>query len=290
MIRRTFVHVAGPPAAGKTTLVEDVLTHDRQNLIAAARCRRDDALTEPQETAPETDPELGRYRAAGAMMVTRYDFPATRDTQDAFFQSDLMGAYSAAVVLEGDAPPMRSDISVFVAPAAAGGLLVRHETDPADVRRARREALQYMLDAPEGPTTVLGAELGEFWVQLARAHPEVVEERRRALREELDSLNLPQDPAPAPVTRWAIAEPYRGIQRAQLVVVNVRDPAERDSGEALLGEVARLRSDRAVSADVMGPRDNRRPITTVVANLTDAKDPGTKKALARVRRVLRQDH
>jgi hypothetical protein len=87
--------------------------------------------------------------------------------------------------------------------------------------------------------------------------------------------------------RWVVADTYRGIERAQLVVVNLRDHTEKDKGEALLAEVARLRKDDAVFTDVMGPRGNRVPITAVVANLTQPTDLGTKKALARIGRVIR---
>jgi hypothetical protein len=86
-----------------------------------------------------------------------------------------------------------------------------------------------------------------------------------------------------------LADTYRGIERAQLVVVNIRDHTEKDKGEALLAEVARLRKDDAVFTDVMGPRGNRVPITAVVANLAQPTDPGTKKALARIRRVIRAE-
>jgi hypothetical protein len=55
----------------------------------------------------------------------------------------------------------------------------------------------------------------------------------------------------------------------------------------LLAEVARLRKDQAVFDDVMGRRGNKVPITAVVADLAEPEDLGTKKALARVRRVVR---
>ena len=51
--------------------------------------------------------------------------------------------------------------------------------------------------------------------------------------------------------------------------------------------MARLRKDDAVFTDVIRPRGNRVPITAVVANLTQPTDPGTKKALTRIRRVIR---
>jgi broad-specificity NMP kinase len=65
--QRLLVHVAGPPGAGKTTFVETMLAHVGQRVMIAARCQRDDALSEPRESRPTADPELGRYRTAGAM-------------------------------------------------------------------------------------------------------------------------------------------------------------------------------------------------------------------------------
>ena len=282
---RALVHVAGPPAAGKTTFVEAVLAHAGQSVMIAARCRRDHALTEPRETRPKTDPELGRYRAAGAVAVARYDFPDAGDAHDSFFITGLMDNYSNGVLLEGDSPLVGVDISVYVAPAAGGRLLVRRKANPAQNLGAGVDALQAVLHHPDGLALLMGELLGDHIAQFARGHPELVEQQRLTALAELDRLR--RAPAPRAPMRWAIAEQYRGIEHAQLVVVNIRGQAERDSGEVLLAEVARLRTDQAVFDDVMGLRGSKVPITAVAANLADPKDPGTKKALARVRRVLR---
>jgi hypothetical protein len=66
---RALVHVAGPPGAGKTAFVETVLAHVGQRVMIAARCQRDDTLSEPGESRPGADPGLGRYRRAGAIAV-----------------------------------------------------------------------------------------------------------------------------------------------------------------------------------------------------------------------------
>jgi hypothetical protein len=93
--------------------------------------------------------------------------------------------------------------------------------------------------------------------------------------------------APKPEKRWAIADRYRGVEHAQLVIVNIRRDCDRQSSEQLVAEVARLRKDKKLFADIVGFRGNRIPITAMVANLADPDDPGRKKALARVRRALR---
>jgi hypothetical protein len=279
--------VAGPPGAGKTTLVETVLAQVGQRVMIAARCERDDALTEPRESRPTADPELGRYRRAGAMAVARYRFPGAGDAHDSFFMAGLMDSYSDAVLLEGDSPLVSADLLVYVAPASGGPLLVRRKASPAQNVGAGVEALQAVLRHPGGLELLMGDLLGDHMAQLLRGHPEVVEQQRLTALAQLDQLR--GAPQPRAATCWAIAEEYRGIEHAQLVVVNVRGQAERGSGETLLAEVARLRKDQAVFDDVLGRRGSKVPITAVVANLADPKDAGTKKALARVRRVLRPD-
>lgn len=86
---------------------------------------------------------------------------------------------------------------------------------------------------------------------------------------------------------WAIAKGYAGIERAHLVVVNVHGRAQRPAAERTTTEVAMLRKDEAVFRDVFGSWGYRTPITTVIADLSAAGDPGLKKALLRVRRVFR---
>jgi hypothetical protein len=111
-----------------------------------------------------------------------------------------------------------------------------------------------------------------------------VEERRKALGR---LTELRRAPAEKAHMRWAVAAPYRGIESAQLAVINVRRESDKDDAEALLADVVRLRNDDAVFADILAPLGSRVPITAVVANLTRPAEPGTKKALARIRRVIR---
>jgi len=86
----------------------------------------------------------------------------------------------------------------------------------------------------------------------------------------------------------ALEDGYEGIERAQLVVVNVRSDADRRAAVAVLEDVTRLRKDEAVYQDVLGHRGNKLPVTAVVADLSNPKDVGLKKAVARVKRATKQ--
>lgn len=286
MRQRALIHVDGPPGAGKTTLVEALLAH-ADRMIIAARCVRDDTLPEPRESLAKTDPEPRRYRAAGAHTAARYAFPGTSDAPDAFFQTNIMQDFSHAVVMEGDCPVSFADVTAFVAPATGGRLLVRRKSDQSSREREAMDALEAVLSKPGGLESLLGRLIGPGLGEFARQRPELVEQERRKALAQLAELR--SRPMAKQRMRWAVADTYRGIERAQLVVVNIRDHSEKDKGEALLAEVARLRKDDLVFTDVIGPRGNRVPITAVIANLTQPTDAGTKKALARIRRVIRNN-
>jgi hypothetical protein len=121
MRERAFVHVAGPPGSGKTTFIEAILK-SVDGPVLAARCIRDDALRQAQETAPKDHPELWRYKQAGAWDAALFAFPGNLIGSDAFFVSNLMMEYSTAVLLEGDDPVGFVDLRVFVAPPPESGV------------------------------------------------------------------------------------------------------------------------------------------------------------------------
>jgi len=271
--QRALIHIGGPPRAGKTTFIETALASAGERMIIAARCRLDDSLSQPRESIPKTDPELRRYLAAGACAAARYSFPAGDVAHDAFFMTSFMENYSNAVFLEGDNPISFVDVAIYVAPALSGGLLVRGKRDRTVKEQARVDPLAAVLRQPDG-LDLLVERLLSGRMAGGALRPELVERLRST-------------PRPRSTMRWSIADGYRGIERAQLVVVNIRGEAEREKGEMLLAEVARLRKDRAVFDDVIGRWGSKVPITAVVANLSEPKDLGTKKAVARVRRVIR---
>jgi hypothetical protein len=181
VISRVIVHVDGPPEAGKTAFVERLLGA-LDGWVLAVRCGRDESLRQARESSSARDPEVRRYRAAGASDAGRLAFPAARDSADDFFTSRLLTDVSDVVVIEGDSPLGDADLRVFVAPPPAAGqtLLVRERRDRAAQQRAH----------------------------------------------------------------------------------------------GLLEDVRRLRADQAVFDDVLGWRGSRVPITAVVADLADARQPG----------------
>jgi hypothetical protein len=230
---------------------------------------------------------MQRYRQAGAYATAMFAFSRHDPDPIEFYETQLMLNYSRAVILEGDNPAGYADLEVFVAPAPLAGetLYVRRQQDVAALQRARADAWEERLRRPDGMSTwmeeVMGLPLGDS----VRKNPRLAEDVRSRMLAGIAQVR--SGPPPRSVERWAVSERFQGIQVAGLVVVNVRDAAERPAAEQLLVDLARLRNDDALFSDILGTRGHRTPIMAVVANMADPRDAGRKKAVARVRRTIR---
>lgn len=285
MRERALIHVAGPAGAGKTTFIERMLDAEVAFAICV-RAQRDPKLRKEQESAPRTHAELRRYREAGASATALYRF--AEPSMDAFFTSAFMQEYSEAVFIEGDCPIDYVDLSVFVAPGPSKrhSLLRRVVRAHTASHQASIQQLASAIENPEALARLLGGALGEPLVSMALKQPRVLDELRRSMKSKLGELRRAKPPAPT--EHWALEDGYAGIERAQLVVVNVRSNADRRAADAVLEDVARLRKDEEVYRDVLGPRGNKLPVTAVVADLSNPKDVGLKKAVARVKRATKR--
>jgi len=289
LIERALIHVTGPQNTGKTTLIEQVLRALAfDGMVLAARCVRDDSLRLFREAAPKRHPELHRYREAGAIEAAVFTFPGSDIGSDAFYMTRLMESYSQAVVLEGDCPLSFVDLRVYVAPPleAGGSLLVRRKRDRVKEDRKKAAAMEQLLGEPDGAARWFKQMIGGPAAAFARGSPELLEETRAHLLAGLEEVR--KTPPPAATEHWAIAEGYRGIEHAQVVVVNVRADSERQGVSRLLADLDRLRKNKEIFDDVLGWRGKKTPITAVAADLADSKNQGTKKAVTRVKRSLRK--
>lgn len=284
MIHRNILHIEGPPASGKTTLVETLL-HGIDMDVICMRAVLDESIRKPKESRPRSHPELRRYQAAGASGVAQYRFPKA-DT-DAFYESDFMANWSEAVLIEGELPLGWADLAVFVMrpSEARPGLLQRVKRSHAKERERSLVMMERALDSPESIASILLGGFGGKAVDFALKDPKKLEQIRDELAAQMAKLR--QSPQPAPTKHWAVTADYQGVERAQVVVVNIHGESERSVGERLVEDVKRLRSDAEVFRDVIGHTGSKVPITALVADLTDPGHPGLRKVLARIKRTVR---
>jgi hypothetical protein len=141
------------------------------------------------------------------------------------------------------------------------------------------------LESRESLASYLAQEMGELLAKIALGRPEMLDDLLGAMEKGLEKAR--RGPLPRATEQWALGDRYRGIERAQLVIVNLRPEDDLERARDLCAEIPRLRKDRDVFGDVIGPLGNRVPITAVVADLVEPSDAGLRKCLARVRRTLR---
>lgn len=284
MIRRALLHVAGPPGVGKTTFIERFLERELA-LAICVRAEQDPELRREQETAPKRHSELRRYRESGASDAVLYRFP--RPDADAFYDSDVMADYSEAVVVEGDCPVEVVDLSIFVAPSPRPGelLLRRALRDRSAEHRASIQRYATALESRESLASSLAQEMGEPLATIALGRPEMLDDMLGAMREGLEKAR--RGHPPEATEHWVLGDRYRGLERAQLVIVSLRPEDDPERAHELCAEIPRLRKDQDVFDDLIGPLGNRVPITAVVADLREPSDVGLRKCFARVRRTLR---
>ncbi|MCZ7556169.1 MAG: hypothetical protein M5R41_07200 [Bacteroidia bacterium] len=289
MIHRAYLRITGQSGAGKTKLMEATLEALRTEMVLCVYAQSDKKLKEPKESSPRNDPHLKRYLDAGAMHAVRYHFAgAARDGIDTLYESEVMTHYSGAVLIEGDSPLSCYDLTTYVARPLPGNdpLIVAGLRDNRAEHERQLAEAEALANDPRRIIDILGADfsgrLNSFIGRNSGFFDSVREELQNKVRE-LRAL-----PVPEPTPCWTLAASHNGIQDAGLIVVNIHDEAERERAEALVRDVHRLRTDKQVFDDILGWQYHRTPVTAVVANLADPNDTGRKKALARIKRAVKQ--
>jgi len=263
MIERAFMRFSGPARSGKTTLLERVLERSEQLLtVMRCECLDEEGLEEELDSAH--DPELRRYRQAGADIVARYRFGSDLP-DDAVFYTDAVGQFSEGVIFEGDSPLGHgTDLEVFVLrPLPPGESLLRRGPLPKPDRPAWSSELE----------AVLRQELAGLGLPV---HDRMLEIFRRQM-----------DGPPARAEGWVLWPPARELARAEAVAINIHSEEERARAEALAAEVRRIREDPEVAEDVIPIGGSRRAITIRVADLSDPTAKETRDLLKRILRPLK---
>jgi len=283
MRSRAIIHVAGQGGVGKTSFIERFLgfTH----LIATCvRAEQDEKPRKVQVSSSRGHPDLRRYLKAGADTVVFYRFSNPDDME--FYDADFMQEYSKVVLIEGDCPVRFVDLPVYITePPEEGRLLRRSTGDHVEAEQQSTQQAEDLLQNQDAIIAMLEDGLGKDVVAMALQKPGVLGKVVQAMRSSLEEQRQVRVPRSASV--WTLAPSYAGLVEAKLVVINLPSEADRTRAERMLEDITRLRKDPEVFEDIIGHRGRKTPITVVAADLSNPKDTGLKKALARVMRTIK---
>ena len=262
-------------------LIRRLLESNRSKRLAAARVVATETVTEPKVEYGGTD-ETDAYAEAGASATLLFHYPPERPmrTADRYLEAAPVDEYSDCIIFEGDATADgRSDLNVYVTrPLPDGETLVSR----AQCEVTRLGLRTYLAAAagvelgPEPEPDELPDE--DEW--------EVVEEFE--IPDEIGEQLIEWADRGVPIHKdaWTLREPYAGLARAQVVVVNIYGEEERGAAEHTARELRRMREDDEIRKDILEWSASRRPIPVFVANLADRRDKNLKKALARIKQTL----
>jgi hypothetical protein len=237
---------------------------------------------------PQLD-ELCQYEAAGADYVSAISYDADRtDLASVLLAAAREGGWDEWMV-EADAPGHgRSHCTVFVGrPLPAGVPLVRQEkrvvahmdlSEFLDLQVGEPPAEDSQEAKPcggeSGEGEDGGAELSEEWIELTD--------------EEADRLKvLLRDGIPISADEPVLHDAYEGMTPAEVIVINIRDEAERNLAEATRRQICALYRDWNLRDRVRVALHVTRP-GVYIANLQNPRDAGTRASIAQVKRKMRQ--
>lgn len=296
MIDRDYIWVTGTAGAGKTTLLERVLESDRSRILIAGRFS-------PRATEREAvervvgEKETLRYEVAGANATFLCSYPPGEDAraEDWYWETAWRRGSSHAVLYEGeDVLDAEPELAVFVMPADPGLLPLVRKTRAEVMRLPFETYLEYLL-AAEGQRTPDEEE--EALSLPDDRDPELVdddeEEQVIASFEISDEvaeklLKWVDEGVPMEAEVWRLRDELSDLRLAQAVVINIRSEDDRPVAERMSAEIQRIWADVDMVSDLRFPRWPKRPPSIYVANLADRRHEGTRKAVARIKRVYQR--
>lgn len=289
MIDREYITVNGPPGAGKTTLIERLLESNRSLLLLAGRFREDPSIPGVKEEVGENDETL-RYLIVGADGAFHCRFPPGGEGAAArwYWDTTWNRGFSDGVIVEGSVLSAHSTLTVFV--------LRSIPSDVPFVERRVKELLsipfEEYVEAVFGPPPAGmepgGPEAGgeEVWDdEMLEEEGEISVEIPDEVGREL--LKWIEEGIPVRVEGWVLKDEFAGLDRAEIVVINAQADEDPREAERLASEIRRIWTDPEISRDLGPGWVTRRTPSIIVANLTDPRDEGSKKVVARMKRALR---
>jgi len=276
----------GPEGSGKTTLIQRMLESNRSKRLSTARLRIQDGVEEPTLMA-EGSEETRRCLDSGAEDALLMFYPEGQryDASVRCWEERFYYAAPDGILFEGGySRGLRSELRFFVASPwmAAEPFLARRRVEVGHL------ALQDYLNIAFGHVPGGKEEsrppdhLDEEAEVIGEEEWEVPDETAAKLSQWAD------EGVPIHNERWSVPDGHTDLFLCDAVVINVHGARESEAAERMAADIRRVRKDEALAREVLESHSPVSRPSLFIADLSDPKHPGTRQAVARIKRAFRQ--
>ena len=290
--QRAFIRVDGTDNSGKTLLIQQYLKSNRSAWVSVARILETEEVNAPEADYKKTA-ELERVSTDDVFSTMVYRYPPQQRgrAHEEFWDTTFMEEPTDAVFLEDAADfGLAPDLNIFVTrPLAMNESLLRQdeiEIARLDVKGVLEFLTGIKLDEVEMPDDEI-----EDDENLEFSDDEIIEETITEIPDSVAEVILKAKSGGFPLKRQGrvLLHTHKNLKGASMVIINIRDEAETEAARQLAEEIRRMHKEEEIIRDLSLRTTDGRRLTLFIANLANPKDPQLKRAIARIKRVIREN-
>jgi len=284
--------VDGTDNSGKTLLIQQYLKSNRSAWVSVARILETDDVDAPKADYKKTA-ELERISTDSVFSTMVYRYPPSQRSKayEEFWDTTFIEEPTDAVFLEGAADfGLAPDLHIFVTrPLAKNESLLRQdeiEIARLDVKGVLEFLTGIKLDEVEMPDDEI-----EDDENLEFSDDEIIEETITEIPDSIAEVIREAASGGYPLKRkgWFLPDTHQGLKGASMVIINIMDEAETEAARQLSEEIRRMHKEEEIIRDLSLRTTDGRRLTVFIANLANPKDSELKRAVARIKRVIREN-
>lgn len=292
---RGFAIVDGQPGAGKTTFVCRLLESNRSRALQVSRLISKPGSGEWTEEwgvsseEPQEHAELLAWEHSGTLVpsLLTYD-PERRDFGSFVWHTETIQGECDEFIFEGENDgSIRADCAVYILRPLPEGASLTQETEKIVAHIPFHKYLRHMgVDIPDDKPIII-EDASSADLESEESEDKLLEAGWQPLSDdEAERLRaLVKDGVPVPMKVQELHPDCARLQRANVIVINLHDASEHPRAERTRAQILDAHKDWD-TRHKLGFRWGPAP-GVYIADLSNPRDPGLKKALAQIKRKLR---
>ena len=282
----------GSDNSGKTMLIQQYSKSNRSTFVSYVRIQETEEVDAPEADYKQTA-ELERVSTDEVFSTMIYRYPPQQrgKAYDEFWDTLFVEEPTDAVFLEGSADfGLTPHLHIFVTrPLMKGESILRQEEIEFN-RLNVRDVIEFLTGIELKEVETPDNEMDDD-ENLQFADDEITDETIIEIPDSVAELILKAKSEGIPLKRqsWVLPDTHKGLKGASMVIINIRDEAEIEAARLFAEEIRRMHKEGDIVRDLSLRTTDGRRLTIFIANLANPKDSELKRAIARIKRVIREN-